>query len=253
MRILSYIRFGGEILTLAATAIFLTLDIVGVAAGIPQEDGTKRSILWEWWALGAFVVFVVLVAARIIELRQQLGSEAPDLRFHSEPRIEIKYHTKNEDGSETGSPTLIFPVQNFGRQPAYNIGVLMAYGDHRNPSLLNWNRAHYKYVTIAGDDPFHVRLKLDGLDIHKRPDKTTPPDKIRSSEHPVTTFLGLRYATKENGAWTKSYRHWASFNPGSKFINVATNQQVEAFLVEVNSVFALPIPDTSPDSPQATP
>jgi len=49
---LSYLKGGGQVLTAAFTAIFWTLDI--------KDETPNEGFFWQWWALGAFSIFVVL-------------------------------------------------------------------------------------------------------------------------------------------------------------------------------------------------
>src|SRR3990172_2342615 len=67
---LPYLKGGGQVLAAAFTASFLILDI--------KDETPNEGILWQWWALGAFLSFVAFTTwtqiSQLLRIRELTNS-----------------------------------------------------------------------------------------------------------------------------------------------------------------------------------
>lgn len=75
------LRVWADLASALMTALFLLLDVSG------SQPVSQRDVEWQWFALGAFAVFVVLVYARVYSMHGALHARERDLHVEAEPEL----------------------------------------------------------------------------------------------------------------------------------------------------------------------
>ncbi|MDA1280183.1 MAG: hypothetical protein O3B95_09145 [Chloroflexi bacterium] len=239
-------RTVGELVSPIAVVTFLALDLAGVAEGIQKDANDPRkgtqSINCEWWALGAFVVFVVLIYSRVYGLRRQLENKRPELVSPPGTKVLMEWSPDNSEGS----PKIEVPLENVGESNA-NLGkIKVGYAGSWEDEGLIWVSApsfgrkvvrRTEGITIGVPLPKLKLLRAKNLPAGTEVAGNEKEFRVKKDSHPLTViYFCVEYTDARNPKSTFSYESWFMWEALANTLSAAPDALVEKFSTELTTV-----------------